>query len=73
MTEPTTEQETRDALVRHLLLGGAVWLVLFGIWPVAHPEHFDGSPMAMVDLLLHCIGLIYLVLAGLNRYAKEAA
>lgn len=45
---------------RHILLGVAIWLTVFGIWPIAHPSHTDGSPMAMADLLLHALGAIYL-------------
>lgn len=34
------------------------WVTLFGIWPLAHPEHNTfGNPVTWIDLVLHVIGL----------------
>jgi hypothetical protein len=31
----------------------ALWVLLFGIYPLAHPDHHDGSLMAWLDIALH--------------------
>lgn len=39
----------------------AVWTVVFGIWPLAEPKHFDGSVLAAIDVTVHIAGILYLV------------
>ena len=50
-------------------VGIAVWLALFGIWPIAHPAHSIDDPMAGIDLLLHLAGAGYLISLWAGRRA----
>ncbi len=38
-----------------------VWLALFGIWPIAHPEHDAATFASMADIVLHVAGAVGLV------------
>lgn len=39
----------------------AWWLTLFGVWPLAHPEHHTLSDLlTLTDLALHVIGVAVL-------------
>lgn len=40
------------------------YLTIFGVWPLAHPEHTTyGSIMTWLDILLHCIGAAIIYMA----------
>jgi hypothetical protein len=40
----------------------AWWLALFGVWPLAHPEHDTYTYlMTWVDLALHVVGIIIVI------------
>jgi hypothetical protein len=39
----------------------AVYLVLFGLWPLADPGHHADSLLSVADLLIHLIAAIVLL------------
>lgn len=38
-----------------------VWLALFGVWPLSHPDHDITSIMSAFDIMLHLVGVFGLV------------
>ncbi len=35
----------------------ALWLLLFGVWPFACPDHDGGTLLSNIDLMLHGFGI----------------
>lgn len=38
----------------------AIWLGLFGMWPVLDPGHDPATPLGLADVLLHIVAGAYL-------------
>lgn len=59
-----------------LVLAAYGWLALFGIWPLAHPEHTTfGDPVTWLDLVLHLVGFSVVLPAyfrHLNKRSRRA-
>ena len=54
------------------LVIAAIWLMLFGVWPLADPGHADGTPAAVLDLALHALSAGFIVHYWLTvRATKE--
>lgn len=34
----------------------AIWLLLFGVWPLADPGHWPLTPLTIIDLAAHLAG-----------------
>lgn len=47
-----------------------VWLAMFGIWPLAHPDHDGTTLMSGVDLVLHFVGLV-IFLRAVREWARR--
>lgn len=39
----------------------AAWAALFGVWPLAEPEHYQPTVMSVLDLIVHCAGMWVIV------------
>lgn len=51
-----------------------LWLALFGVWPLAHPEHNTFSdPMTWLDLALHFGAAWLLIDRAIEDRARKRA
>jgi hypothetical protein len=50
------------------------WLALFGIWPLAHPDHNTfGALATWADLLLHLVGLSVVLPFAVGWFRRREA
>lgn len=60
----------RDKYRKHINVI-AWWVVVFGLWPLADPDHSGTSLLTVVDIALHYAATVYLVrrVIGTDRFA----
>ena len=43
-------------------MAGYAWIGVFGVWPLAHPEHTTWSdPLTWADWMLHAMGVAFYI------------
>lgn len=54
------------------LVALAIWLMLFGVWPLADPGHHADSPASTLDLALHALAALFLAHRWLMKVDEDA-
>lgn len=55
------------------LIIAAIWLAVFGTWPLDDPGHAGDTPASLLDLALHALAVVFIIhwLATRQRAPKE--
>lgn len=60
-----------ERIVDRILIVAAVWMTVFGIWPLADPAHLDWSLLTVADWWAHATGILLLIGAWRSHRAAS--